>query len=221
MSSSVVVQQQQNSSWRSSFEQLLNMRPGSVFAVYEGSKKYTIYKALQVEPFQIIAAANIPANTPYFTITSQPNQNYIPNTNPPALNPLAILYNTPQIYSVMGIIGVGWNSPYVSLTATDPGGTYFWNLFSNPLTIHSGERIYTPSVFFAVFSNVAPSFTFERRVNMFFPYPINLPLFFKIYLFGNVVKFESLKTTTNLNDIANLPIVYLYSPYTEVFGIGR
>ncbi|MEM0257116.1 MAG: hypothetical protein QXV58_14395 [Saccharolobus sp.] len=219
--SSVVVQQQQNSSWRSSFEQLLNMRPGSVFAVYEGSKKYTIYKAIQVEPFQIIGAANIPANTLNFTITSQPNQNYIPNTNPPALNPLALLYNTPQIYSLMGIIGVGWNSPYVSLTASDPGGTNFWNISSNTLAIHSGERIYTPSVFFAVFSNVAPSFTFQRRANMIFPYPINLPLVFKIYLFGNVVKFETVRPTTNINEIANLPIVYLYSPYTELFGPGR
>ncbi|MEM4975616.1 MAG: hypothetical protein QXM69_10560, partial [Sulfolobaceae archaeon] len=56
---------------------MLNLKPGSQVAVYEGPKTYKIYEVEQLMPFSIVAPIILQSNEDSLTIDSK--SQYIPN----------------------------------------------------------------------------------------------------------------------------------------------
>ncbi|MCW1302751.1 MAG: hypothetical protein QXX36_03950 [Candidatus Rehaiarchaeum fermentans] len=219
------------------FRSMLNLKPGSQVAVYEGPKNYKIYEVEQLMPFNIVAPIILQSHEDLLTIDSK--SEYIPNAGvkDPATGILNPLYETKLLpRRLMLIIGIAWDSPSVVLSAYDPSGTPYWYLpgstpywylrrDNNQINIiyigdriyEVGDSIYASDIFFAAFPpNLIPTFSFSRNYNA-----RNVTISFNLYLYGYIVKYDKnrIQTVSNAKDISNLPLIYLYSPGQEVYSV--
>ncbi|MEM0304443.1 MAG: hypothetical protein QW685_05210 [Saccharolobus sp.] len=208
------------------FRSMLNLKPGSQVAVYEGPKTYRIYEVQQLMPFNIVAPITLHSNENSLTIDSK--SQYIPNAEvkDPATgkptpvsipNPLYAIATLSQ-FTAMLIMGIAWDSPSVVLTATDPAGAHYWHFkgYDTPINIYIGDKMYAPEIFFAAFAfpGPIPTFSFSRNYNA-----RNVDISFNLYLYGYIVKYKgSVKTASDVKEIFNLPLIYLYSPVDEVYS---
>ncbi|MEM4066125.1 MAG: hypothetical protein QXV17_04610 [Candidatus Micrarchaeaceae archaeon] len=198
--------------------------PGQLFTVYTGKTTYSLYRANYAQPFQYVVPMTIPPNTSSLTINAQTSS--IPGSLNNAQNPLYMVYNLPAYYSDFLLFGLNWNSPYVELTAVDPSGTPFWQLGPALTTkAYQGDRVYGVTALFGASSNLAPSITVQRRIgSTLTPYPVNQPLPFTLYWFGYLIKYEVVKQDISMAEMPGKPeevyepIVYLYSPFPEIYG---
>ena len=195
------------------------IRPGKIIAVFR-NEKYYLYKLTIVQPFNLVTPVTIPANSESVTLSAQSTT--IPGSTQP--NPLYAIYNTPQSYKILYILGLSWNSPFVDLSAEDNAGTPYWQLTSNIQTkAYTFDRVYSPSVFLGAQSASSPTLIFNRRVNILAPYPHNLPLPFQLNWSGFLTKYSDVGEVPidkpEELSVASL-ILYLFSPFPKIWSSG-
>jgi hypothetical protein len=190
--------------------------PGAKIAIYEGSSNtFDIYEVLQYIPFKYPLQVTIAPNTPSVSITY--NLPQFQNQT----NPLYQLYINQQRRDIGYVFGLTSNSPFVSISATDPSGAPYWQVSPSFSTkVYPFGKIYAPFVWFAALPQAIPSITYNRKMDTLTPYPLSLPLIFTSWFIGYLLKFRLIEQNVppdNIVEKANV-VVYLYSPFKYIYS---